>query len=251
MHGKIEKYMQKRRAEEGCLFLGVIDPVDHPNTESAIKAGVKTYNDGAAAIVVGGSIGAQGILLDKTVRGIKEECDAPVILFPGNIATVTPFADAIYFMSMFNSRNNYWIFGAQTMAAPVIKKMKLEVLPTAYLMVEPGGTAGWVADCKLLPRDKPKFAGYSAMAAEFIGSKFIISDVGSAAPAPVPVPVVKSIRSAVSGFYVVAGGIKTEKQVRDIVSAGADAIHIGTAIEQKGDVSKLITACKKEAKKTL
>ncbi|MFH1786901.1 MAG: geranylgeranylglyceryl/heptaprenylglyceryl phosphate synthase [archaeon] len=249
--GKIENYLNKRKAEEGCLFFGVIDPVDHLSIESAVKAAVQTYKDGADAIVVGGSIGAQGFILNRTIKGIKEQTDAPVILFPGNIATISPYADAIYFMSMYNSRNPYWIFGAQLMAAPVIESMKLESIPTAYLMVEPGGTAGWVADCKLIPRDKPNFAAYSALAADLMGSRFVITDVGSAAPAPVPAKIVEAVRKSISGFYIVAGGIRSPKQVKDIVCAGADAIHVGTAIEKKGSVSNLIRACKSEAKKRL
>ncbi len=253
--GTIEKYLYKKREEEGALFMSVIDPVDHPSVARAVSAAKATAEAGADAIVVGGSIAAQNELLDQTVDGIKQKTDLPVILFPGNIGTISGGADAIYFMSMVNSRNPYWTFTAHLMASPVIKRLNVEPLPTAYVMVWPGGTAGWVGDCKLVPPNKPKLAAYSAKAAEYLGARFVITDVGSASPNPVPTEMVSAVRKETSNFYVVAGGIKTEKQIRDIVSAGADAIHIGTAIEQakdvKGQVSKLIKACKSEGKKTL
>jgi len=59
---------------------------------------------------------------------------------PGNIATITRYADAIYFMSLLNARNPYWIIQAQMLAAPIIKHLKLETLPVGYIVVAPGGT---------------------------------------------------------------------------------------------------------------
>ena len=75
----------------------------------------------------------------------------PIILFPGNISGVSKYADAIFFMSLLNSSNPYWITGAQALGAPIIKKMGIETISMGYLVVEPGGTVGWVGDAKIIP----------------------------------------------------------------------------------------------------
>jgi phosphoglycerol geranylgeranyltransferase len=200
-------------------------------------------------IQVGGSIGAQGELLDITTKMIKEEVNVPVNIFPGNTSTVTHHADSIYFMRMLNSNNTYWHTTAQTVSANVVREMKLEVLPTGYVVVAPGGTVGWVGSANLIPRDKPSIAAAVALGGEYNGCRIIITDVGSASKeGPVPVPIVKAVAKTISVPYIVAGGIRTPKQAEDIIKAGADAIHVGTVIES-GDVKKTTSAMVKAIKK--
>ena len=252
---RIEKYIHEKREEDGALFFSLIDPLDYKSVEDAIRSAGETAEAGADIVLVGGSVGAQGNLLDSVVAGIKSRVSVPVVIFPGNIATISRHADAIYFMSLLNSRQPYWITLAQTLAAPTIKSIGIEPLPLGYIVVEPGGTVGWVGDANKIPRNKPHLAAAVALAGEYMGARFIITDVDSAAPKPVPLDMVRAVRNNVSSFYIVAGGIRTERQVRDIINAGADAIHVGTAIERAANVrkkiSKLVKACKKAGRKRL
>jgi len=255
--GKVENYLNDKKKDEGALFFAVIDPLDYASLEDAVNAARGAYEAGADLIVVGGSTGVQGQALDKTVSEVKKAVDVPVNLFPGNIATVTAKADSIYFMSMLNSRNPYWITEAQTLAAPVIKKIGIEPLPVAYLVVGDGGTVSWVGDAKPIPLNKPKIAAAMALAAEMMGFRFILTDAGSNPPEPVPAGMVKAVSSVIGPktFYIVAGGIQTEEQVRADIRAGADAVQIGTVIEGaqnvKEKVGKLVKAVKEEGKKRL
>lgn len=253
MEGKVARYIREKREKEGALFFSLIDPLDHPDMDTAINRAAETAEAGADIVLVGGSVGAQGDLLDGVVKGIKSKVSVPVVIFPGNISTLSKHADALYFMSLLNSRQPYWITLAQTLAAPTVKAMGLEPLSVGYMVVEPGGTVGWVGDANKIPRNKPAIAAAMALGGEYMGSKYLITDVGSAAPEPVPLPMVKAVRAATSNFYIVAGGIKTEKQVKDIIDAGADAIHVGTAVETAADVKKeigkLVKACKQAGKK--
>ena len=253
MEKKVARYIQEKREAEGALFFSLIDPLDHPDTETAIKRAAETAEAGADIVLVGGSVGAQGDLLDDVVKGIKSEVNVPVVIFPGNISTISKHADALYFMSLLNSRQPYWITLAQTLAAPTVKLLGIEPLPVGYIVIEPGGTVGWVGDANKIPRNKPEIAAAMALGGEYMGSRYIITDVGSAAPEPVPIPMVKAVRHATDNFYIVAGGIKTEKQVKEIIEAGADAIHVGTAVEKAADVKKeigkLVKACKQTGKK--
>ncbi len=239
--GKTEKYILDKIQETGGILSIIIDPVDYPSKEKAIETALAAHRAGVDIIAVGGSIGAQGELLDTVTKSIKEKVDVPVVLFPGNIATITPHADAIYFMSLLNSRNPYYITQAQTLAAPLIRQLGIEPLPIGYIVVEPGGTVGWVGDANVVPRAKPKIAAALALAGQFSGHRIIFTDAGSAAFAPVPIEMVRAVRNSIDIPYLVAGGIKTPEQAGEIVAAGADWVQIGTAAENSHDVEELIT----------
>jgi len=239
--GKVELYIREKIKADGAILSIIIDPCDYPSSKKAIETGLAAAFAGADLIAVGGSIRAQGGLLDEVTKGIKEKIKVPVVLFPGNIATISPYADAIYFMSLLNSRNPYWISQAQALAAPLIKQMKVEPLPMAYILVEPGETAGWVGDANLVPRNKPKIAAALALAGQFSGQRIVFTDAGSAAFAPVPIEIVAAVRKVIEIPYLVGGGIKTPTQAGKIIEAGADWIQIGTAAERAKDIKKLVS----------
>lgn len=239
--GKVEQYIREKIKKDGGILSIIIDPCDHSSPQKAIETGIASALAGADLIAVGGSIGAQGKLLNDVTKKIKEKVKVPVVLFPGNIATVSPYADAIYFMSLLNSRNPYWISQVQTLSAPLIRQMKIEPLPMGYILVEPGETAGWVGDANLVPRNKPKIAAALALAGQFSGQRIIFTDAGSAAFAPIPLEIVVAVRNAIEIPYLVGGGIKTPDQAGKIITAGADWIQIGTATETTKDVKKLVT----------
>ncbi|MBN2518697.1 MAG: geranylgeranylglyceryl/heptaprenylglyceryl phosphate synthase [Candidatus Altiarchaeota archaeon] len=255
--GRVEKYLHEKRAQDGALFFAIIDPLDYSDLDSAVKAAREAYEAGSDMIVVGGSTGVQGQTLDVTVSEIKKSIDVPLTLFPGNIATVTKMADAIYFMSMLNSRNPYWITGAQTLAAPVIKALGVEPLPVGYTVVGEGGTVAWIGDTNTIPLKKPHLAAAIALAARYMGFRFFFTDAGSAPPEPVPPEMVAAVRKAIGDemFYIDAGGIRSEAHVRAVIKAGADAVQVGTAIESARDVKekvqKLVRAVKEEGKSRL
>ncbi|MDD5317188.1 MAG: geranylgeranylglyceryl/heptaprenylglyceryl phosphate synthase [Candidatus ainarchaeum sp.] len=247
--GKTEKFVLDRISREGALLSVVIDPIDWPSPPQAISAAVSAAEAGADVIAVGGSIGAQGELLDNVTKSIKEKVGVPVVLFPGNIASITRYADAIYFMSLLNSRNPYWISQAQTLAAPLIRTLGIEPLPVGYIVVEPGGTVGWVGDANLVPRGKPSIAAALALAGEYSGSRVIFTDAGSASEeGPVPLEIVKAVSKAISVPYLVAGGIGTPKQAGDIIRAGADWVQIGTAAEKSANPKKTVESFVKAVK---
>jgi len=246
--GKVEVYIREKIKKDGGILSVIIDPCDYPSPQQAIETGLTAAVAGADIIAVGGSIGAQGKLLNEVTKAIKEKVKVPVVLFPGNIATVSPFADAIYFMSLLNSRNPYWISQVQTLSAPLVKQMKIEPLPMGYILVEPGETAGWVGDANLVPRNKPKIAAALALAGQFSGKRIIFTDAGSAAFAPVPIEIVIQVRKAIEIPYLVGGGVKTPAQAGQIIKAGADWIQIGTVAEKTKNVKKLISQFVKEIK---
>ncbi len=240
--GKTEKYINDGIARRGGLLFALIDPVDYQGPREAIAAGAQSSEAGADIVLIGGSMGAQGELLDSVAKGIRDKSSVPVVLFPGNIATVTRYADAIYFMSLLNSRNPYWITQAQTLAAPMVRKMGIEALPVGYIVIAPGGTVGWVGDVNLVPRDRPQIAAALAMAAQLSGSRLVLTDCGSnPREGHMPLEMVSAVAASISIPYIVGGGVRTPAEAAAVISAGAGAVQVGTALEKGGDVKKKVS----------
>lgn len=238
--GKTENYILHELEKKGGLLFAVIDPVDYPDLDAAVRTAKAADEGGADIILIGGSTGVQGEMLDTVAHRIKEAVHAPLVLFPGNIGTVTKHADAVYFMSMLNSRNPYWISGAQMLAAPNVRQLGIEPLPTGYIVVEPGGTVGKVGDANCIPRERPKLAAALALAAQYMGFRFIITDAGSnPANGHIPLEMVAAVGKTIDAPYIVAGGIRTPEHARSVIAAGADIIQVGTAFEKEGSAARV------------
>jgi len=245
--GKVEQHLKNIISRDGAAHLTLIDPAK----QTPIVAG-KIASDAAEAgtdgIMVGGSTHAGGKLLDDTVLAIKKATHLPVILFPANEAGVSRHADAIFFMSMLNSRDPYFITGAQKLGAPLVKQFNLESLPMAYILVEPGGMAGNVGKADLIPRDKPELAVAYALAAQYLGMPFVYLEAGSGANQPVPVEMVRAVGEATDVTLIVGGGIRTPGATAERVRAGADIIVTGTLAEhakdRKAKIREIVKAIK-------
>lgn len=235
----VEGSLRRAIARDGAAHLTLIDPANQ-SPEAAGEIASDATKAGTNGIMVGGSTSAGGELLDQTTAQIKKSTKLPVILFPAGESCITPHADAIFFMSMLNSRDPYFITRAQRLGAPLVKKFGLEVLPMAYLVVEPGGTVGKVGKAELIPRDTSKVAVEYSLAAKFFGMKFVYLEAGSGADKPVPEQLVRDVRQIGGITLIVGGGIRTPQAARAEVKAGADIIVTGTVVESSKDrVNKL------------
>jgi phosphoglycerol geranylgeranyltransferase len=208
----------------------LIDPAKQSAKVSG-EIAAKACRAGTDAIMVGGSTGVTQENLDETVGQIKRACKLPVIYFPSGANVISRKCDAIYFMSMLNSRNVRNVSGEHARGAPMIKKLGIEPISMGYVIVEPGMKVGEVGEAELVKRgDLNTLIGY-AIATEFFGMDLLYLEAGSGAPEPVPVPMVKAARESVDIPLVVGGGIVTPKQAADLAAAGADIIVTGTLVE--------------------
>jgi phosphoglycerol geranylgeranyltransferase len=253
--GKVYKSVLKGIKDRGALVFMQLDPPRY-SPELSGKIAKAAEDAGVFAIAVGGSVGAQGQLLEDTLSAIKKVSKIPTILFPGNIATLSPKADAVYFMSMLNSMDPYWISGAQISAADPVRRMKLEVISTSYIIIEPGMAVGYIGHAKCVPRDKPYLAAVTALAGEYMGSKLVILESGGGAPQPAPPELVAASKKVLSVPLLVAGGVRDEKFAYETTKAGADIIQVGSAVEEASKdlksvsarLKKLVEAAEKGAK---
>lgn len=237
--GKVHKYLLEIAHEQNFAHLTLIDPdpmkIDFNSLPRVIKA---IDEGGSSAFMLGGSTAFDRFFLEKVIDAIKEGSDKPIILFPGNIAGVTPKADALFFLSVLNSRNPYYIIGAQMISSPFIKKWGIETISLAYILVEPGGTAGFVSDASLIPRNKPELAVCYATAAELIGFDMVYLEAGSGADSPIPLKMIGAVRKFVDIPIIVGGGIKTPEQAASVVAAGATFIVQGTKFEEEAKLGQ-------------
>jgi phosphoglycerol geranylgeranyltransferase len=250
--GKVERYIHERIERDGVVFFGLVDPLDK-NKREPIKY-AKAFNEADADIIlVGGSMGAEGELIDYVVKRIKEEVNKPVMLFPGNIGGASRYADALYFMSLLNSRNPYWITGAQALAAPSLSRSKLETIPTSLLIIEPGETVGWVGEARPIPFHKPDIAVAYALAGKYLGQRITILERGSGAPGPASPEMFRAVKEAVEHPVICAGSCKNFKDIERTILAGADGIHIASLVQKSNDPFKeakmLVDFTKKIGKK--
>ena len=240
---KVESFLKSKLKRKNALLFVLIDS-EVSNLESSKKLAKDVEKIGASAILVGGSSATDQIEMAKVVKGIKKGIKIPIILFPGNITGVVPDADAILFSSLMNSENPYFITQAQALGAPSVLKFGLEPLPTAYLVIGDGTSAWFVGSARGIPFEKPKIAAAYALAAQFLGMRFVYLEAGSGAKSTVTPEMIKTVRGAFNGFLIVGGGIKDVKTARTLVKAGADALVIGTFLEKGGSIKKLTEMAK-------
>ena len=221
------------------IHFTLIDP-DEQSPEEALEIATQAIEGGTDGIMIGGST-VNGDDVDNTCKILSENIAVPIIIFPGNTSSVSKYADAIFYMSYVNSTNPYWINGAQAIAAPAVKASGMEILSMHYMVVEPGGTVGWVGNANLVPRNKPKIPAVYAMSAELFGIKFFYLDAGSGAQEQIPAEMVEySKKAAPKNILVVGGGIRDGKAAYMAAKAGGDIIVTGTVVEEVDDVKAKI-----------
>ncbi len=238
MAGKVESFLKSELKKKNALLFVLIDSeVSHLEASSKLAKDVEKI--GASAILVGGSSATDQIEMAQVVKGIKKGIKIPIILFPGNVTGVVPEADAILFSSLMNSENPYFITQAQALGASSVLKFGLEPLPTAYLVIGEGTSAWFIGSARGIPFEKPKIAAAYALAAQFLGMRFVYLEAGSGAKSSVTPEMVQTVRRTFNGFLIVGGGIKDVKTAQNLVKAGADALVIGTFLEKGGSIKKL------------
>jgi phosphoglycerol geranylgeranyltransferase len=187
-------------------------------------------------IFVGGSTVAFSDL-DNCIKIVKSSTTIPVIIFPGSHNQIHEQADGILFLSLISGRNPDYLIGHHVESAHLLKKMKLEVVPTGYILVDGGKNSSvqYVSQTTPIPADQITIAVKTAIAGEMLGMKAIFLDAGSGAINPVSESMIQEIRKNISCTLIVGGGIKSAEAANEAFNAGADIVVIGNKIEEDFD----------------
>ncbi len=222
------------------LHMTLIDPAKQSPKDSG-NISITAARVGSDAIMVGGSTGVNQRNLDQTVDMVKQGSKLPVIYFPSGASAIAKHADAIYFMSLLNSRNVRNITGEHWKGAPAIKRLGLETISMGYVIVEPGMKVGEVGEADLVKRDDIDRAVGYAIATELFGMELLYLEAGSGAPEPVPVEMIRAVREHIKIPLIVGGGITSAEKAAGVAKAGADVVVTGTLVEN-GDFGPQLKA---------
>lgn len=219
---------QKKNLKQFALL---IDPDKH--TTKSLTDTVKQANKAKADFIfIGGSLILNA--LENCIETLKAHTSIPLILFPGSLLQINDKADCILLLSLISGRNPEFLIGNQVVAAPVLKKTKLEILATGYILIESGITSSveYMSNTKPIPHEKLDIAVATAIAGEMLGLKLIYLEAGSGAPKPVSEKMIAAVKQYINIPIIVGGGIRTKNDIIRACKAGADIIVIGTAFEQ-------------------
>lgn len=228
---KIYQEIVQAKTENRKLLAILIDP-DQVDYEQLHLLSEKIIQSPATHVLVGGSL-VETNKIDFLIQFLKDKLVLPIILFPGNPSQISLFADGILFLSLLSGRNPDYLIEHQVNAVPILKKSNLEIIPTAYLLIDGGSKTAVekVSQTKPLERTNSEYICQTAQAGEFLGKKLIYLEAGSGAKLSIPLQVIEKVSKTISIPLIVGGGIRTLKGIQDAFISGADMVVIGTAFE--------------------
>jgi phosphoglycerol geranylgeranyltransferase len=184
-------------------------------------------------VLVGGSL-ITNDLFERTIIYLKEQLTIPVFIFPGNGLQVSSKADGIFLLSLISGRNPEFLIGQHVIAAPLIARSDIEIIPTGYMLIDGGNitAAAYMSNTQPIPAEKYGIAASTALAGQQLGMQQIYMDAGSGALNSISNDMIKSVADSTKIPLVVGGGIKSVKEVQAKWEAGANLVVIGTAIEK-------------------
>lgn len=226
--------VQAKEKNRGLLAI-LLDP-DKIIWENLELLGAKINQSPATHIFIGGSQ-VKTNRIDELILRLKQKVKLPMVLFPGDPSQISNEADAILFLSLISGRNSDYLIKHQVKAAPILKKTKLEVISTGYMLIESGTQTAVERVSKTTPldRDNLELALATAQAGEMLGNKLIYLEAGSGAKRAVSLEMIELIAQNIKIPLIVGGGIVNLRDIQKAYSAGADLVVIGTAFENDLD----------------
>lgn len=218
--------------KNGQKLLAILVDPDKINL-TTVDGLVKNINHSPAThLLVGGSI-VQSDVLDQVIEIFRSKTTLPVVLFPGDPSQISRLAHGILFLNLISGRNSTYLIDFQVQAAPLLVRTDLEVIPTAYLLIDGDRQSAveLVSNTKPMPQKDLQHIVNTAKAGEFMGNRLVYLEAGSGAKAVVSPRIIASVSQALSIPVIVGGGIRSYTQAKNAFDSGADMVVIGTAFE--------------------
>lgn len=220
-------------AEKKGQIAVLIDPEKITDKNNLINLINKSEFAGVDFFFVGGSTVTRTKFND-VVRIIKSATKIPVVIFPGASHQISKEADAILYLSLISGRNPDYLIGQHVQSANEIYDLEIEVIATAYMLID-GGTKSsveYVSQTSPIPRDKESIILSTAKAGILQGKKILFLDAGSGAKQHVPESIVNELCS-LNFPIIIGGGIKSLDNIQDLKMA--NVLVIGNKIEEEID----------------
>ncbi|MEZ4984671.1 MAG: geranylgeranylglyceryl/heptaprenylglyceryl phosphate synthase [Saprospiraceae bacterium] len=219
--------------KQGHKQLAVLIDPDKTDRESILALCELAAAGGVHYFFWGGSL-VNETQAEYYISLLRAHTKLPIVLFPGSIYQLSAQADALLFLSMISGRNPDLLIGQHVQAAPRIKRMNLEVIPTSYMYIDGGrpSSVGYMSNTQPIPADKPEIARATALAGKYLGHKVTYLDAGSGALYPVSGTMIAAVRKEINEMpLVVGGGIASAAQAEIAFTHGADCIVVGNSLE--------------------
>ncbi len=238
MKKSIYDILLKAKRQRKKLFAVLIDP-DKFNPEVILEANRSKVD----LLFIGGS-GLSRKRFHRCMNAVKKQTNIPVVIFPGGREQVSDKADAILLLSLISGRNPDYLIGEHIRAAQQLKRSKLEIIPTGYILVNGGKkyTTQKVTRTAPIGTARTVLAANTALAGELLGMKLIYLEAGSGAKKPIRGEMIRMVKNNISIPLIAGGGIDSPQKARALWRAGADVVVVGNAIEKDCTLVKKIAA---------
>lgn len=245
--GNIYRQLQALKQSGKSGFAVLVDPDKVAPADMPYLA--ELCNDaGVDYLLMGGSLVVEHQMA-ACIERFKSNSKIPVLLFPGSPAQVSPYADALLYLSLISGRNPDLLIGQHVVSAPAIKASGLEVISTGYMVIDGGTptTVSYMSHSAPIPANKPDIALCTAWAGELQGKHIIYMDAGSGAKNPISEEMIRKVSTHTEIPLFIGGGIKTPEKVYQNCRAGANIVVVGNAIERDPLLIKELVQATKEA----
>lgn len=167
---------------------------------------------------------------------IRSKSSLPLVIFPGDSNQISEKADALLYLSLISGRNPDYLIGHHVQSAQEVYAMDIEVIPTAYILIDGGNlsSVAYVSQTTPIPRDHESIILNTAKAGVLQGKKLTYLDAGSGAKESIPPSVIKNLKTLGSPI-IVGGGIRSLEEMEELRIAGANVIVIGNKLEEDID----------------
>jgi phosphoglycerol geranylgeranyltransferase len=183
-------------------------------------------------ILAGGSLTFNSI--DNLIDTVRNLCNIPIVLFPGNLLQLSRKADAILRLSLISGRNPELLIGNHVIAAPYLRSVREKLISVGYILVGCGKKTSveYISQTEAIPADKSDLVVATALAGEMLGFHMIYLEAGSGAVKPVPPEIISAVKENVSIPIAVGGGLKNREEITEAFNAGANLVILGNGCEK-------------------
>lgn len=213
----------------------LIDPEKSKKPSQLLELIKKAEFAGVNYLFVGGSTVSREDFV-FVISFLKKNSSIPVVIFPGASHQISNEADALLYLSLISGRNPDYLIGHHVQSANEVYEMDIEVIPTAYILID-GGTkssVAYVSQTTPIPNDKLSIITNTSKAGILQGKKLLYLDAGSGAQQTVLAETIKELNK-LNTPIIIGGGVRTKEKISELSEAGANVIVIGNKIEEDID----------------